>query len=239
MLVKQIKQEMKTTSRYLLLACAGALIFAAVQQGLLFTLSVFTVLILTVVQIVHRFYSNLFGAERYVPGTMSIRSIICGKLLIPAIFWALAGLLIVGLSAQIIEADRWMAEQFPFDLELLFTFFRHEGVVLLLSVLTGAATLVMSILSIYSALTIGHLMKRSKMMWSLLVFMGMNFALSSLFLQILTIVSQIGPVTRVLETGGTSAEIIAFVTVFIGTVLQGFAHYAMTCGILRHRMNPV
>jgi len=260
MIGKLIKHEFLATSSFLFPAYAGAIIFALLNRwmlvptdletggvfdaalhsllALLYTVSVFTVLLLTVAQIVRRFYSNVLGVEGYVTHTLplTLDGLIFGKL-IPASAWTLVGLLVIGVSAQIMPPGSGVVEFFPFDLELLFTFFRHEGIILVLSIATGIATLCMTILSIYSALTIGHLMRKGRLLWAILIFMGMGFGLSSLFMTVLTIVSQIGPITHILAEGGTAAETVAFTTVLIGTVLQVIAHYAITRGLLRHRLN--
>jgi len=263
MLGKLLKHEFQATSVFLYpaygAAIASALLnrlilgsadvdawgsFGAMIYGLLvalYIMSIFVVVILTLAQIIRRFHSNVLGAEGYVTNALpvTLRSLIWAKV-IPASVWMLAGLLVIGISERIMGTDNWVVESFPFfDLGLLFTFFRHEGIVLALSILTGIATLVMTILSIYSALSIGHLMRKGRLLWALLIFMGMGFALSSLFMMVLTIVSQIGPITHILLAGGTTAEVVSFSTVFLGTVIQVIAHYAITREILRNKLNLV
>ena len=260
MLGKLIKHEFQATSVFLYLSYGAVLVFALLNRlilggadvdawgtlgtrvyGLLiafYITSVFVVLILTVAQIVRRFYFNVLGLEGYITNALPItlNSLIWGKLIL-ASFWTLLGLLAIGISGEIMGGGNWVIETFPFDVGLLFSFFRHEGIILALSILTGIATLLVTILSIYSALTIGHLMRKGRILWAILIFMGMGFGLSSLFMTVLTIVSQVGSITRILAEGGTGAEMVAFVTVFVGTLLQVLAHYAITRGILRHKLN--
>ena len=132
MLGKLLKYELKSTSRimgvlYLALLVVAAVVgfvargtiweatqgnaIAVVISGLIYTLLVMALLIITIVMVLQRFYKNLLKEEGYLMHTLPVtpRQLILAKLLVAALWvfvlsmlalWAICCILLFGLPAM-------------------------------------------------------------------------------------------------------------------------------------------
>lgn len=193
-----------------------------------YTMSIFALVLLTVFHIFRRFRSSLLGAEGHVSHSLpvSIGEHIVAKL-IPATLFAGLSLFFMGLSAYILPPQTPLVAEFPFGLKMFFEPFQNQGLTLIFSLISGVLTLIMTVLSLYSALSIGQMMRRSKLLWSFLVFLGLNFLLASTFMAILEVLSAFLPAT----------ETMAYFVLLLGALLQIFVHFSIVRGMLSFKLN--
>ena len=276
MLGKLIKYEFLGTGRQLIPAYVGVLLFAVLsrismeimggygifEQGLttpwmgivfgmlmlFYGLSIFAVVVLTIVLIIRRFYTNLFRDEGYLTNTLpvSVDGLIWGKL-IPAVSWSIVSILVTLASVAIIFGGLIAAAIDAFGTYVNWDAFWNDlfgaAPMLLLTILSGIVALMAGILSFYSALSIGQLAKRHKILLAIGAFMGMSFIFSTLY-SILGASLAIQYFTMQFDNYGFIAEISprSVVAVSYGLVLainlsQGAVHYFITRYIMKNRLN--
>jgi len=245
MLVKLLKYELLASARIILPAYAGALVFSllvrltlapAAARGILgglfsvlMGISIFAVVVLTLICIVQRFYSNLFKDEGYLTHTLpvSIDTLIWSKLLV-AFFWIVAG-------GQVFVISEWLRTGyfagFSFAFSDNFWLMSPQGSLVVLdfalSLISSIVTMLMWILMGYCALAIGQLAKRAKILCSVFVFIGLLIGYAYLFVQVFF---------RLFEHVGYT-QMSFFTVTLIYTLLQGVFYYFVTRSILRYWLN--
>ena len=207
---------------------------------LFYVLSIFGVMALTVILIIRRFYTNLFKDEGYLTNTLpvSVDSLIWGKL-IPAACWSVISGIVTILSFIIVFGGTFAAYGPDIDLGQYFWLDLLEAIPTFgLLVLNGIAALLAGILAFYSALSIGQLAKRHKILAAIGAYIGMSFVFSILFS---TLGVGIGTQAAygVFSTIGNEMSLIMLMYgIMLGVnVIQGAVHYVITRSIMKNSLN--
>jgi len=223
---------------------AGAA-WAGVASGLLiffYALGVCTVGILTFVLIIRRFYINLFKDEGYLTNTLpvSVDTHIWGKL-IPAACWSVASGLVIFVSLWIMLGG--LLREFTLWQDVIRPTIQIEPLFAALWLLSGIVGLLAATLAFYSALSIGQLAKRRKILLAIGAYFGMSFAFSIVtsFFSVIYFESFGGGAPALIGLGilGATAndEAVFIVTAMGLSLLQGAIHYVITRQILKNKLN--
>ena len=256
MLGKLLKYEFLATARFMLPVYGGAVALALLTRLLMFGdqmagadvfgaafglmifaygASILAVVVLSIVFIIQRFYSNLFRDQGYLTHTLpvSIDTLLWSKL-IAAFCWALASIVVVVVSLAIMATGFWY-DLFFRDLRFFWEIMPHyhmRGIELFLSLLHSIIGLLAGILMFYAALSIGQLVKRAKILIAVLVYLGMSYALGIISSAVLFATMDFSQASLF---GMYSTFYFYFSIVF--TLAQGLGFYFITRGILRHKLN--
>ena len=204
MLGKLIKYEFKATYRLFLPTYLGTILFAILAKlftsinslatfaggafmGVIIAIYVIIILmslVLTLVLIIQRFYKNLTKDEGYLSHTLpvGVDSHIWGKL-IPAVVWNIATSVVVVASILIATGSKevfdgiayvwqWFTEFFAAYVQMPLWLFILE---LCIIVLISTAS---SIVNFYSAIAIGHLFTKRRVLMSIVAYFGIAFIVS-------------------------------------------------------------
>lgn len=204
MLSKLLKYEFKATGRiygglYLAILAAAALLGAFFRFPALvsdFPIAVVTIVylmlcvaiaVITALTIIQRFTRNLLGREGYLMHTLPVTpaQLILSKL-ISSMVWLLCSILVIALSLGVfflcgmlnvngIFSD-WAGAVRDFRLlaDILQRVLNVSGFMLLLTAIEWLATLVCSILCLYTACMIGHQFKQHFALVGIAAFVGLN-----------------------------------------------------------------
>lgn len=204
MLSKLLKYEFKATSRiygglYLAILAAAALLGAFFRFPALasdFPFAVVTIVylmlcvaiaVITALTIIQRFTRNLLGREGYLMHTLPVTpaQLILSKL-ISSMVWLLCSILVIALSLGVfflcgmlnvngIFSD-WAGAVRDFRqlADILQRVLNVSGFMLLLTAIEWLATLVCSILCLYTACMIGHQFKQHFALVGIAAFVGLN-----------------------------------------------------------------
>ncbi len=267
MLGKLMKHELRATSRIMLPLFAVVLVFTlgmsvvirtaesvtnkilGLFYGLIGTgygIALAAVMIGVVVLMVKRFRDNYLQDEGYVMLTLPVSShqLIWSKALVSSIWFVLAGLLIC-LSAVIIgfvasydtEFMTHLIKGWNLFLEQMKTYGINGPIVCLEMIILTLASLLGGCMMFYSALAIGHSFDRRKMLISVLVYVGMSFALSFITGSIMTMVD-LNAFLDTLVASGTMAAMHAFFWINTAiVVVVGAVGYFLTNYFLKNRLN--
>lgn len=204
MLKKLMKYEFKATGRSILplyaALCAFALLIRIIFGNLydisnmpdsfmaiVTFISIFgygfvmaAVFVATFFIIVQRFHKNLLGDEGYLMHTLPLQPYknITSKLIVSGV-WSIISILVAIFSIFIIAANgefftKFSTEFLP-ELKRSFTVFKINPYILFLEIiLCGIAQLSKLILKLYASISIGHLFNKSKILFSLVAFVGIS-----------------------------------------------------------------
>ena len=269
MLRKLLKYEFKATARLfiplymlmLILTMVGRLLFSSVLEteftmpllDILFTLTmvayfvlICSTLVMTVVIIIRRFYTNLLCQDGYLMHTLPVTThqLILSKL-IAAFVWQLLSNLVVVLSVFGIFFTTDVMANFPdfyesltYGLDMLsreFGFsFALDSIIIFLSLFTSLAY---SIILYYTSIAIGHMVKKHKVWASF----GAYFAVSFVVQQVVSLTNQLAMGTPDFYSMDTmwlyDVYKSAIYTSFFMTIVLGIAGYFLTHYILKNKLN--
>ncbi|MCL2827697.1 MAG: hypothetical protein FWD99_03060 [Oscillospiraceae bacterium] len=263
MLGRLMKYEFLATGRQILPAYIGVILFAVLNRILIeigggmdtfwldprwewmvivvgfliffYIMAIAAALVITIVLIIRRFYTNLFKDEGYLTNTLpvSVDVHIWGKL-IPAACWMIASVIVVIVSVIIllggVIADYWPTE-WPFELVWTST----ATLAALLWLLSSTVGLLAGILAYYSALSIGQLAKRYKILLAIVVYYGINYAFAIIFVIAIFGVVIFSPEAWLEPEAFNVLSIYAMV--LGASLLQGAVHYFITRYILKNKLN--
>lgn len=207
MLSRLIKHEIKATKRLFIPLYLSLLVFAFVNRfinpierisnsvrlniqnilGLIsFTIYLFLIVgvsVMTLVIMIQRFYKNLLGDEGYLMFTLPVkpRHHIISKLLI-AVLWTIGSLIITILSVLILSNVNIgeMREILSLLKNQLETSFGSTGFYLL--PLYALVMIVSNIVMVYTAITLGHLSTKHKVVFSFVAYVLIYFIYQSVLL---------------------------------------------------------
>ena len=239
MLGKLIKYEFLATSRLIFPAYIGAVLFALLsrfglaapfEMGFLqgasiffFVISVSAVIILTAVLIIRRFSSSMFKDQGYLTHTLpvSVDALIWSKLL-AAICWTFVAAVVTVVSIWLMASGVWGTYVYPYFVSDSIT--PSDGFVALFSFLTIVVAFPSGILAFYSAISIGQMARRFKVLLAVLAYFGMNFMFGWI-MNIITLSLWLLP------------DVVTAGLAFVIALIQGAAYYFITRSILRYRLN--
>lgn len=267
MLIKLMKHEFRATGRIMLplflivlLTAVGANIstrtllemdnpFMGTLGVLLltaFTIAIIAVAIIAFLLMVQRFYKNLLQDEGYVMMTLpvSIHHQVWSKLLVSMIWYIATAVVICGAFCILLFNIDFAAECLQ-TLGMLFEeYYITEEVLQVLAVL-GELLLLLFVgtaggcLTIYASMAIGHSFSSYKVVWSIVIYFGINFALqfiSSILMIALYSFDMFGLIT-VMEQGGIAALHGMMFTMILSQVVFDAVFYFVTVYFMSKRLN--
>lgn len=204
MLSKLLKYEFKATCRiygglYLAILAAAALLgaffrfpalisdFPIVVVTTVYLMLCVAIAVITALTIIQRFTRNLLGREGYLMHTLPVTpaQLILSKL-ISSMVWLLCSILVIALSLGVFFLcgmlnvnglfSDWAGAVRDFRLlaDILQRVLNVSGFMLLLTAIEWLATLVCSILCLYTACMIGHQFKQHFALVGIAAFVGLN-----------------------------------------------------------------
>ncbi|MEG2073316.1 MAG: hypothetical protein RRY54_00970, partial [Angelakisella sp.] len=258
MLVKLIKYEFKSTARvflpiYALLlffavlgnfalgntfAAAGDSDFGNIISGIVmfgYVMAIFSIIIVTAVVILQRFYKNLTGDEGYLMHTLpvSVHSHILSKGLV-AFVWEIASIAMVLLSVFILcfHPSCFVSfSEFWSELCQVIQFcFAEIGFGLIaniaLMIVTMIASVIYETLFIYAAISIGHTFKKHRIVASVGAYMIMNM-ISQFIVGMLTFaVGSFGWASFDFDVAVSAAALSNIMSIFLSVSILGIAIFA-------------
>lgn len=200
MLGKLLKYEWKASGRLLLLIYA-ALVAIALAGGislrfgtydhnrdllvlilaLIYMLLVFVMVVVTMVMIVTRFYKNLFSQEGYLMHTLPVPAwqLVASKAIV-GILWVAIGcaVVLVSFGAAFAGAGVLKEAWAAFDLLDMERILAENGVMILLMLAAVFVQILRIILQAYVSMTIGCAANKHKILYSVLIFVGIVIVLN-------------------------------------------------------------
>ena len=183
MLGKLLKYELKSTSRimgvlYLALLVVAAVVgfvargtiweatqgnaIAVVISGLIYTLLVMALLIITIVMVLQRFYKNLLKEEGYLMHTLPVPTwMLVASKTICSLIWILLSIAVLFASVFVIFLTSMIGHGFALvdwnalHLGDVFGLFRQNAGSVFMTILTGIVQIIRTILLVYTAMAIG------------------------------------------------------------------------------------
>ena len=240
------------STRRLLETDNGALNTLGILLLIAFTLAITGVCVMPVVLMIDRFHKNLLRDEGYVMLTLpvSVHQHVWSKLLV-SMLWFVATGVVVFLAFVTLVYEVGLVQQFFAGLGELLRQVRIGNYYLELGSVVGIGveTLILlavscagGCLQIYAAMAIGHSFANRKVLWSVAVFFGSQFALQLLGGLFVTFVDATGldaALTRLLPqidspVGATMLGL--FVLIVCGVLFAAF-FYFLTTYFLKKRVN--
>ena len=240
------------STRRLLETDNGALNTLGILLLIAFTLAITGVCVMPVVLMIDRFHKNLLRDEGYVMLTLpvSVHQHVWSKLLV-SMLWFVATAVVVFLAFVTLVYEVGLFQQFFAGLGELLRQVRIGNYYLELGSVVGIGveTLILlavscagGCLQIYAAMAIGHSFANRKVLWSVAVFFGSQFALQLLGGLFVTFVDATGldaALTRLLPqidspVGATMLGL--FVLIVCGVLFAAF-FYFLTTYFLKKRVN--
>lgn len=266
MLGKLMKYELKATARWFLPIYAAIVVFAIIirffiadpsklNEGfsvlfiiqtitiMTFFVLVFGIIAVTVTVIIQRFYKSLLGNEGYLMFTLPVKpwQHIASKLVIATVWFLLSGAIGFGSILLILP---------PAETSDLFhtigSLFRMTGTGgYFTTPVLAIVTIAFSILQMYTAIALGHLFNKHKLLASFGMYIGTNVLQQFASMLILPLVSRIMVYasfttsfrgnTVALPSPGEANTMIMLFTVFYGILAA--AYFVLTNMILKKRLN--
>lgn len=274
MLKKLLKYEIRATAR-LFLPIFGAIIvlailnniffnvrnipdFAAVLTMMVYVILIIALFVLVFVVMIQRFYKNLLSDEGYLMFTLPVKTwqLITSKLIVSIMWLAICSavtifsVFVVAFSSEMIESIPMLLHEFS---EFLARYVGISEVTLffefVLSMLVGT---IGSVLMIYAAISIGHLVHKHRVLTAFGAYIGLSIVEQIITNIYFTFVSRIydstilyggyepyqygfGAYDFARELVGTMHMVM--IPTLIITMVFSVAYFLLTNYILSHRLN--
>lgn len=237
--------------KYLLETESSALNIIGIILLTAFVVAMAAVCIMAVVVMVQRFYKNLLQDEGYITLTLpvSVHQHIWSKLVVSFVWFTITFIVVV-LAVFILVYDMGMMHKFLAGFEGLggelsklaqskdFVHVILIAIELLIMIVSGA---VFSCMQFYASLALGHSFAKSKMLFSVLLFFGINFIMQLINGSVAAVAGNTGLSDRLFDRffnlqgmAGVHPVLIAFIlyNALFGTVL-----YFASAHCLKNRLN--
>ena len=195
--------------------------------------------IVTFIQCVLRFKRNLLGDEGYLMMTLPVSrfDLIFSKL-IAAVVWTVIGGLVGLTSLFILTPYDWMVSTF----HILNDIFRYGGfngaMFFVYMILIGILGVAAVYTPIYTALSLGHISNKNKMLasfgWYFVNSIAVNILSSGLVLTIEKV--QLWDMLRI-DISGTMVSHMIFIGIIIILLIYNAAHLLITNYVLKNKLN--
>lgn len=263
MLTRLFSYEIKATARLFLPVYLALLIFAGINRifslihsdpireslftnitaGISMTVYVTLmvgILVMTLVVLIQRFYKNLLGNEGYLMFTLPVQTWkhIINKLAISMMWVILSGIvaiisifIIIPYDDSVIEFYRQISRGFS---EMIHYFGNATYLIGLESIILGILALASSILMIYSAIALGHLFNKHKLLASF----GMYIVLSAISKTIMGIYMLFidGIIEFISFTTFSNIQLLLlFIFIYLIAITVGY--FILTQFILKNKLN--
>ncbi len=212
----------------------------AVLVGMAYGILIVGVMVLTLLVMIKRFYQSLLGNEGYLMFTLPVHpwQHIVAKL-VTALVWTLASGLVTAASILLVSAQVKPAELWSGFLEAIHVFgedFGTAGFFLLPG--TILISIIAGILMIYSAIALGHLSSRHRLLASFAWFAALYLALTSfpIALFFFPVASHFAEIAQSADPAALFQQMI-FWTGFIPSLIFGAFNFCLTNHILNRRLN--
>lgn len=194
------------------------------------------IIVVSLVVIIQRFYKNLLGDEGYLMFTLPVKTwkLVMSKLLV-AIFWILLSA-VIGWGSILMNATRDNLNDLGELFKSFLNYFGTDGCILIL--LLVLAALVFSIIHMYTAIALGHLLKKHKLLASFGMYVAINTLVQMVFILIMYLFWNTTLYRLFFSSVPTAAQInmlILFGCVFFAVFAA--AGYIATNVILKRRLN--
>jgi len=204
MLEKLLKYEFKATGRVFLPLYAGLIAAAVIAyfalrtdieiinilSGLLLGALYVALVIITIVLLIQRFYQSLLRDEGYLMFTLPVNpSLLIASKLISAFVWCILSM-IAGAAAGLVASGSFfhISELFVLIAECMaeYPYVSVPGLLIMLTICAGLASLVCTIVQVYFSLAVGQLpvFSKHRILFAILAFLG-----TSAILQIVAMIS--------------------------------------------------
>lgn len=263
MLAKLMKYEIKATARWFLPLYVTILIFAllnkfifinplvnnpqiyssnsfaSIIRGIISSLSMFVYVLLflgifvtTLIVVIQRFYKSLLGDEGYLMFTLPVKSWqhILNKLLV-SMLWHFASSLVALCSILILIPELDLTE-ISYVFGQIKELIGISGIIII--ILFVSLAIIMSILKIYCAISLGHLFNKYKLLLSFGMYLGIDTITQLVTLIIIVLVSRltyVATISHVLEF-----KYILVTAAFV-TALFAAGYFALTSYLIKRKLN--
>ena len=240
------------STRRLLETDNGALNTLGMLLLIAFTLAITGVCIMPLVLMIDRFHKNLLRDEGYVMMTLpvSVHQHVWSKLLVSMIWFVATGV-VVFLAFVILAYEVGLAQQFFTGLAELLRQVRVGDYYLELGSVVGIGVEVLVLLAlscaggclqIYAAMAIGHSFANRKVIWSVVVFFGSQFALQLLGGLLVTLMEATGldaALTQALPKidSQVGATMLLLFVLIVCALIFAAVFYFLTTYFLKKRLN--
>lgn len=209
MLGKLMKYEFKATARMLLPLYGALLILSlicklfigtnlegtnmevlggipAMMSMAAYGITMAAVVIVTIIIIIQRFYKNLLCDEGYLMNTLpvSVWKNITSKLLVATV-WSIISVVIAMVSIFIMAYNPGIINEIMMGINEIFKYGYNEiGVSVYIIpielIIVGLVQAILGIISVYTAISLGHLAKKSKILSSFGAYIGINMIVNAI-----------------------------------------------------------
>jgi len=266
MLAKLMKYEIKATSRWFLPLYGTILIFALINKftfinplvnnpaafnnksfasvikGIMSVLPMFIFVMLfvgifvtTLIVVIQRFYKNLLGDEGYLMFTLPVKAWqhILSKLLVSMLWYLFSS--IVALCSILILIPGETLKQITYALGILIEFLGLPSVIIL--VLCVVTTLIMGILEIYSAISLGHLFNKHKLLLSFAMYLGISMINQFVYSLVIFLVLGIAyiPFNAIGDITISFRYVLNILTIL--SVIFSVGHFCLTSYLIKRKLN--
>lgn len=163
-----------------------------------YVIIIIALFVLTFIVMIQRFYKNLLGDEGYLMFTLPVApwKNIVNKLLVSMMWTVLTGI-VTALSIFIVAVNAEFLREFPRAMEEMFYFFKVElqmnAVVFFTQIaVTMFIGLVVGILQVYAAISIGQLVNSHKLLASFGAYIGINIVMQTVTSLIMAALTMFG-----------------------------------------------
>ncbi len=214
-----------------------------------FIIGIIALSVMSVVVFIDRFYKNLLGAEGYLMFTLpvSVDALVWAKLIVSFIWFVLATLviiaamLILGLVTSSLTITGEDIRTFMVEVKLLFAKVGTGNIIgygvefiVLMFVSSIAACL-----HFYLAMAIGQAFANHKMLWSVVFFFALSFALSMLFAAAASVGDILGIFDALSNLAKTPLQAVHLMAIFsiVCSAVVSVILYFPTTALLKKKLN--
>lgn len=214
-----------------------------------FVIGIIALCVMSIVVFIDRFYKNLLGAEGYLMFTLpvSVDALVWAKLIVSFIWFVLtalaiiAAMLILGLvtSAVTITGEDWASFT-----KMLSEGFRYVGVGNIIGYVVEFIVLIFvsslaTCLHFYLAMAIGQAFANHKMLYSVVFFFLLSFALSMLSYAAAAAANSLGIFDALFDLPRTAFEAVhlGFILSIICSAVVDVIFYFPTTALLKKKLN--
>lgn len=214
-----------------------------------FVVGIIALGVMSIVVFIDRFYKNLLGSEGYLMFTLpvSVDALVWSKLIVSFIWLVLtslavlAAMLILGFVTSALTITGEEIRMFMDGVKLLFAQIGAGniiGYVLEFVVLMFVSSLA-TCLHFYLAMAIGQAFANRKMLWSVVFYFVLSFALSMLSAAAVALGDKIGILDAFVDLAKTatqSAHLMAVSSIIVYTVVSAILYFPTTA-LLKKKLN--
>jgi len=217
--------------------------FVPVIKGIMSSLFMFIYVMLfvglfvaTLIVVIQRYYKSLLGDEGYLMFTLPVNAWqhILNKLVISALWCLLSS--IVGICSILILIPREALQELPYAFARVKEFIGVSGIVIF--VLGAVTSLVLGILKIYSAISLGHLFNKYKLLLSFVMYLAID-AITQVVWMLITVFSVNISLNKIDFASMSNLHQVKYVfaALTVLNVVFSAGHFLLTSYLVKRRLN--